>query len=843
MKTVLCLLLAATGWAQSPRLLATPGDLARAQALAATAPWAKAVIDQTIANALAWPKSHLTKYGLSDLALPPEGGQWTLWEVCPVHGVSLKYTAPTTHKCPIDGRTWSGWPFDQVVYDWRHTDLANNARDLALAWQWTGEAKYADAAAWILKQYGARYLTYPLHDKDNKTSTSGARAHAQTLDEAVWLIPMAWAYDLLAGSPALSPADRAQIESGLLRAAVQTIQRNDAGASNWQSWHNAAIGSVGFALGDNALIRAAIDGKSGFHFQMANSVTPDGFWYEGAWSYHFYALDPHVRLAEMAARAGLDLFAESPLRRMFSGPLQIAFPNGQLPAFNDSGAVSLYSYDSLFEAAWAQYQDPAFAAVLGTRARGLNALLWGAPDFPQVAFTGLRSQAFAASGYAVLRSPVNDHTVIMKFGPHGGGHGHYDKLNMVSFSEGVIQALDPGTQSYAAPTHATWDKETVAHNTVTVDETTQAEATGTLLWADLDHDVYRAASASAGNAYKQATLTRTMLLTPEYTLDLFTAKATDGKPHRFDWTYHNEGTLTLSLAAAPYSAFPKQYGYQHLTPANAATADGEWQATFDRNPVEALAYGSVYNSTANVQGTYQISPEQPASGRYSGKATYHFAGDGYILFSTPQLTGIPQGAPTGLTLKLYGDSSGHNLALRINDSTDERFVVSIGPINWTGWKQITVYNPESWSHYLGNADGVFDGPAKTVTLELTRLPGAPIDGVLYVDDIQLLYGDEARTVADFEIPQRNVRVWMLGAPGTTVVTGNGLGPDLTRPVPFVMARRTGTAAVFVSILEPYQDAPMITAVQMGPNGELIISSPGYTDTIVVNADGVAFTRN
>ena len=33
---------------------------------------------------------HLAKYGLTQLEIPTEGGQWTLWYVCPIHGVSLR---------------------------------------------------------------------------------------------------------------------------------------------------------------------------------------------------------------------------------------------------------------------------------------------------------------------------------------------------------------------------------------------------------------------------------------------------------------------------------------------------------------------------------------------------------------------------------------------------------------------------------------------------------------------------------------------------------------------------------------------------------------------------------
>lgn len=35
---------------------------------------------------------------------------------------------------------------------------------------------------------------------------------------------------------------------------------------------------------------------------------------------------------------------------------------------------------------------------------------------------------FKETGYAVLRSGTK--TVVMKYGPHGGGHGHPDKLSI-----------------------------------------------------------------------------------------------------------------------------------------------------------------------------------------------------------------------------------------------------------------------------------------------------------------------------------------------------------------------------------------------------------------------------
>ena len=173
-----------------------------------------------------------------------------MWYICPQHAVSLRYEGPARNVCPIDGRSYPGWPYDQVIYSRMHDYLAGAARDLGLAYRLTGKSQYALTAAALLRAYADAYSKYPIHDVNNKTATSGARVHAQTLDESIWLIPIAWAYDLIADSPALSGSDRVHIEQDLLRAAAAVVDRNRAGKSNWQSWHNAGVGAVGFALDD-----------------------------------------------------------------------------------------------------------------------------------------------------------------------------------------------------------------------------------------------------------------------------------------------------------------------------------------------------------------------------------------------------------------------------------------------------------------------------------------------------------------------------------------------------------------------------------------------------------------
>lgn len=823
----------------APRLLLTSEDFTRIEQTVQLHSWAATIRTAILQAADRWPTDHNARYGLTEWELPPEGGQWTLWYVCPTHGVSLTFQGPGQNLCPVDGRNYTGWPFDQVIYARRHSEAAAAARDNGLAYRFTGDSAYAAAAARILLAYADVYASYPLKDTKNRLdAASGGRVTSQTLDEAVWLIPIAWAYDLIASSDALTEDERSRIELDLLRAAAAVIERNDARQSNWQSWHNAAIGAVGFALGDERLISKAIDGPSGFRYQMKASVLGDGVWYEGAWGYHFYALDAHCYLAEMAMRGGIDLYADPALRRMFETPLRFAAPDSTLPAFNDSRAVNLISYDRLYEIAYARYRDPLLATILGQRARGREALFWGAASIEGDTAPKLESEVFRDSGYAVLRAADSDHFVALKFGPHGGWHGHYDKLGFVSFARGGAMAVDPGTQSYAAPTHATWDKVTLAHNTVVVDERSQREAEGGLAaFAALPS--LSAVTAEAGPAYPQVELTRTLILAPEYLLDAFAARAIDGLEHRYDWVYHNYGILDTKLSLEPYTELPTGEGYQHLSDARAVRTDEDWHVDFDMNETSNVAYGSTYTSPSSVRATFTYSREQAASGVWSGRMEYDFrAASGYILFQTPQLERPPDEAPLSLELDLYGDGSGHRLALRLYDSTDERFVASVGPIDWVGWRRIRVSEPTRWNHYLGNNDGRFDTPIKRVAVELTSVQGGPLEGALFVDDVDLSFaGAGVVRVTDYERTLRSLRLRMLAALDSTVVTARGLGPDLRKPVPLVLVRRHAADARFVALLEPYGEAPRLQGFAEPAPGTFEVRGDDFEDRIRFDSDG------
>ncbi|MGB9619142.1 MAG: alginate lyase family protein, partial [Armatimonadota bacterium] len=389
--------------------------------------------------------------------LPPRGGNWYHWYACPIHGTRLsrgKQIGPWKweHICPVDKEVFKGDPstpprdYDGCAIGNMHQDWARAVRDLGLVYQVTRDERCAQKARGILLAYAEVYGSYPLHTINGEAKVGGGKAGAQSLDESVWLIPLCQGADLIWDT--LSEQDRRAIADKLLLPAVkEVILPHKLDIHNIQCWKNSAVGLVGLLLGDQELIREAIDDpERGFRVQMSTGVTPDGQWWEGAWGYHFYTLSALWPLAEAARNCGIDLYGPE-LKRMFDAPLKFAMPNLKLPAFSDSGEVDLVACRGIYELGYARYKESAYLGLLAEGDRlGDYALLFGEPHLPEAPRSAPHSANFPDSGYAILTQGEGRNATwfCMKYGPYGGGHGHPDKLSFILYARGQVVAVDPG---------------------------------------------------------------------------------------------------------------------------------------------------------------------------------------------------------------------------------------------------------------------------------------------------------------------------------------------------------------------------------------------------------------
>lgn len=556
-----------------PRLLMSAQGIADMKSRVKNCDWAKAQWESIKARA----DRDLDK----EIVLPPRGGNWYHWYACPEHGCSLSTGKQIgqwqwEHKCPLGGEILHSDPskaskdYDGCKISSVHDEYSRTALVMALAYQMTGHVRYAHRTRDIALAYADKYLSYPIHNNNGEPKL-GARIGSQNLDESTWLIPVCQGLDLIWDT--LTQAERDTITNKLLLpSAKDVIMPNPHGVHNIQCWRNSAIGLVGFLIGDTELINYAISNPgTGFRTQMEKGVSPDGCWYEGAWGYDFYTMSAIWPLLEASRNCGIDLYCPE-YKRMFDAPLLFAMPNMSLPAFNDSGQQGVGG--SLYELAYARYKDPLCLEVLAKSNRNNDFALWfGEAKLPPAPKAEWKSANYPRSGYAILAKGEGEQAtwLCMKYGPHGSGHGHPDKLNFVLYAKGHVLGIDPGTTRYGLPLQKEWHRTTLAHNTLTVDEQSQKAAEGRCIAFGAENGVDYAV-CDAGDIYDGVSFTRTAALLDE-NLIVFIDRIKSDKEHTFDLAYHERGkwtTVPVGTAWAP----PDKLGYMHLRDAISSKADG-----------------------------------------------------------------------------------------------------------------------------------------------------------------------------------------------------------------------------------------------------------------------------
>lgn len=521
------------------------------------------------------------------LELPPRGGNWSHNYVCPEHGARLKQGRQVgpwqwEHACPVGDHVLRGDPaqarrdFDGNAISAVHARLARLLIDAGVVYQVTGDRRCADRAREILLAYVAKYLSYPRHDNNGRPG-GGGRVASQSLTEASWLILMAEGADLL--WDALTEEERRGARENLFGPALeQIILPAKLGIHNIQCRHNAAIGLVGFLYGDDRLVRLAIeDPKRGFRQQILRGVRDDGMWCEGASGYHFFTIEGLWPLAEAARHCGLNLYDDR-FKSMFDGPLALATPGLALPNFNDSGTVSLVGNADLYELAFARWQDKRYVPLLEAgRRRGDLALWFGAEQLPAgAAVNGRGSRSSPASGYTILERGAGSRAtwLCVKYGPHGGGHGHNDKNHFILQARGQTLMPDGGTHAYGSPLHGSWDKTTLAHNTLVVDEQSQAQAEGRSL-AFGTTPTADFSMTDAGGIHPGVRFVRTLALLNE-NLAVVVDQVRADREHQFDVACHLTGTWRNLPAGEPWTP-PAVAGYQHIAGATMRSGAGPLQ--------------------------------------------------------------------------------------------------------------------------------------------------------------------------------------------------------------------------------------------------------------------------
>ena len=196
-------------------------------------------------------------------------------------------------------------------------------------------------------------------------------------------------------------------------------------------------------------------------------------------------------------------------------------------------------------------------------------------------------------GLGILRSGKGRDAsmLLMKYGVHGEGHGHFDKLHFIFFDGGREVVPDYGFSRWIniepkfggryLPENDSYAMQTIAHNTVVVDETTQnkgKESDAEEVWGerhffDASNPSVQVMSARADKHNPGVGMERTMFLIDDARLsrpavvDLF--RLTSNDDHTYDYPVHFRGQLIATNVK--YDSNDKEqeplgrnYGYQHI---------------------------------------------------------------------------------------------------------------------------------------------------------------------------------------------------------------------------------------------------------------------------------------
>lgn len=488
--------------------------------------WGKVIIDSLKAQ-VHERRKHL-------LTLPVEEGGHLHDFFCPVHNVYLDFdwNSPKSHYCSYCKKYWST---DRQNWAWiTELHYRNQTYMVACSYLYmaTGDKAYADYLKAMLLDYADMYPKYKIHDKGRNTvnpAEHAGRIFGQYLDESVWFSEVCRAYSTV--KPLLKKKEVDKVEVQLFRLAVDMfLSRN--GGGNWQVWCNSGLAALGVVLGDKQIVKTALERPGyGYRHMMRTQVNKDGWWDENSANYHFYPLFAMLLTADAVRAENINLY-DSQLEKMFTGPINSLYKDLTFPSHNDGWyGVSLPTQIKLYEIAYARYRNPlllkALQACYELEPRlAAEALLTNtdATQKEDIALTG--SYLFGHTGYGILRD--GDKSVVLKYGPSGGGHGHPDKLS-IAIHNGKSEILpDFGTCAYGIPDYLNWYKRTLSHNTVTVDFKDQTPTTGQLVSFD-EHSI----EAFTDKAYPGVVMERSLFFQNGKLVDRFVC--TSDEEHNYDY--------------------------------------------------------------------------------------------------------------------------------------------------------------------------------------------------------------------------------------------------------------------------------------------------------------------
>ncbi len=504
----------------------------------------------------------------------------------------------------------------------RHKKNYQLMYNAGVMYQLTQQADYADYVRDMLLAYAELYPTLDVHPKRKVKAQNPGKLFWQSLNEAMWLVYTIQAYDLI--YDALDSSQINDIEQNLLKPVARFLSEGQPSTfnkvHNHGTWATAGVGMAGYVMNEPQWVEVALydldkSGKGGFLKQLDILFSPQGYYNEGPY-YHRFALLPFVTFARAIENNEPDraIFQhrDGVLLKAIYAAIDLSY-NGLFFPINDAIKSKGTDTIELVHGVAAAYALTTDTSLLDIAAQQNQIVLTGdglkvarALDSQQATPYHYKSKAFGdgsdgtEGALVVMRSNTDgEQALLFKPASQGLGHGHFDKLTWQYYDHGSEIISDYGAARFLnveakyggryLPENETYAKQTVAHNTVVVDETSHfngnvkiANANAPVLDFFDTSPVGTVSGGSIHTAYEGVQLSRTLALvnlaelSRTIAIDVFSVIADD--THQLDLPLHYQGQLidtsfNITANTSSLTSVGKKNGYQHLWQKGQATPD------------------------------------------------------------------------------------------------------------------------------------------------------------------------------------------------------------------------------------------------------------------------------
>lgn len=385
------------------------------------------------------------------------------------------------------------------------TETENGLMSSAIAWQLSHEKRYAQKVRNFLLKVSDYEKGFPVTRKV---------CHQASVQEGGVFQHLAQAYDLIGDSGLLTEDDREQIEHTFRLYIEQELHYKLPGGANWAVSQLTGAFFCALVIQDFSLVDEALYAPSGLMDKFRTYTMPDGWWYECTVSYNLWVASEYIQIALALESFGYSLLTDKfpvdynltpeydktgdnereerrmlhhghsfriqgsihqpyvTIKMMVDALLPFLDYRGWMFGVND--ATEREVGGGSFELAYYAFRDPRYAAFIRCSPKRSD-LIYGVPDLPEGNLENIKGAYADNAGVLMLRSgqeePRERIQAVLKYGTHGGYHGHFDHTGLLSLMRYGRSFYNPEMvwYSYAPYMYNFYVQTSLSKNMVTVD--------------------------------------------------------------------------------------------------------------------------------------------------------------------------------------------------------------------------------------------------------------------------------------------------------------------------------------------------------------------------------------